>query len=86
MANKTLVFSEGDMVRTCLYRMTDVTTGDSVDVKQEFSKVTVVALIPVSINIPNFPVSSPKEGTVITFVQVGLADEAMYLLVSGAAA
>lgn len=86
MANKQLVFSEGEMRRTCLYRVHDLTTGDTMDVVQEFSKITVVSIIPITVNIPNFPTSPEWTGTVITVPQVGLADDAMYMLVSGSAA
>lgn len=86
MATKQLVYSEGDMRKTCLYRLKTVTTGETVDVATEFSKITVACIVPISVNIPNFPTTPTWAGTVITIPQVSLANDAMYLLVSGGSA
>lgn len=86
MANATVVYSEGDMKRTVLYRLHGVTTNDTVDVAAQFSKITIATLVPVSVDIPNFPSTTPFTGKVINIVQVGLINEAMYMLVCGSAA
>lgn len=85
MASATVVFTEGPMRQTCLYQLKNVTTGDTVDVGAQFSKVTIANLAPISVNIPNFPPTPTILGTILTIVQVGLANDSMYLLVSGAA-
>lgn len=85
MATKQNVYSEGDMRKTVLYRLKNVTTGDTVDVSADFSKITVACVVPISVNIPNFPTTPTWVGTVITVPQIGLANEAMYLMVSGGA-
>lgn len=81
-----LVFKDGDTHRTALYRVLNVTTGDTIDVSSEFRKLTVMDIMPLSVTISNFPANPTNVGTVITVAQTGLANDAIYLLVSGGAA
>lgn len=81
-----LVHSNGDALRVALYRVLNASSGDTIDVGEHFRKVTAAYIMPASVAIPNFPPYPPAQGAVLTIEQVGLANEAIYLLVKGAAA
>lgn len=81
-----LVFKDGETHRFAVYKVLNVTTGDTVDVSPEFRKIISTEVMPMSVTISNFPANPVVVGTLVTIAQLGLANDAIYLMVSGGAA
>ena len=83
-ANLELLWYEGKGERQALFRLKDATAADTVDVAAWFSRVKAATVLNVSRSEALDPPAIA--GTVLTLDEVGLADDAILILVSGAAA
>ncbi len=85
-AQVDVVLEEGvGVFRVALYRLQKVTTNDTLEVSERFSKVLAAAFIGVTAQVAVFslPVSA---NTTLTLNPLGLAGDACYVLVVGASA
>lgn len=82
--NSQIRYDDKGAHRSVLYLVANVTTGDTVDVKSEFSRVDLaMAAAP---SAKGVAITAGAQGTVITFTAPGLANDAVYLLIVGAGA
>lgn len=83
-ANLELLWLDGRGERQALFRLNDATAADTADFAAWFSRVKAATVLNVS---RSEALAAPAiAGTVLTFNEVGLADDAILVLVSGAAA
>lgn len=83
LAQLSQLYSDGDASRAGLFALRNVTTADTIDVANWFSKVTFAAFISQTNTVSGLPAVA---GTVLTFGMAGLTKDAGLLLVLGGAA
>lgn len=78
-----LLWYEGRAERTALYRVLEVTAADTIDVAAEFARVKVATALSVT---RSEVLDAPAiVGTVLTLDEVGMALDAVLVLVHGSA-
>lgn len=82
----TPVFKEGAAETVALYRLKNVTDGDTLDVSAEFKKVINAAAVVVPAGVASFTVSVGISTTTLTFTATGMSKDTIYALVTGIAA
>jgi len=80
----TRVFSEGSANRTCLYRVLNVTSADTISVSTEFSRVVGAAALDSTRSVAYFAPSI--SGTTLTLTEASMANDDVYVLVWGPSA
>lgn len=80
----TRVFSEGSADRTCLYRVTNVTSGDTIALASEFNRIKAAAAIDVTRSAAYFAPSIA--GTTLTLTEASMSGDDVYVLVLGSSA
>lgn len=80
------VYANGEGKRIALFRLSGVKSGDSFDVQAELRRVDHADAYALSANVKALVPATATAGTVITFTDVNLDSDVVYLLVGGAAA
>jgi len=79
-----LLYSEGDHVRFCLYKVPDATNADTISVSAQFSRIITAATFNLSrAQTYDAPAIS---GTTLTLDEAASADDQLRVVVIGAAA